>query len=192
MLKDFNTTSGTPGAGLRLKAGDFAYLRDLGVYPINRMAILRRFPIGISLTENLEEMTLEPISTVIGWIKPDANFGTISFNENWGKTTKRFDQLLSSRSIHRPAPQTYWIRILLHDYHQYLRDFTSRLTFKYWSAFSWKTRASFKLAGVAWQGFFSSWARRGVPKFRTERAAKISRAEGWSAVLKPWRITAMP
>ena len=95
MLKDFNTTSGTPGAGLRLKAGDFAYLRDLGVYPINRMAILRRFPIGISLTENLEEMTLEPISTVIGWIKPDANFGTISFNENWGKTTKRFDQLLN-------------------------------------------------------------------------------------------------
>ena len=95
LLEDFNTSAGTSGAGLRLHAADFAYLRELGVYPMNRMAILRRFPVGCSLTENLEDMLLEPISTIVGWIKPDANFGNISFNENWGKTTQRFDVLLN-------------------------------------------------------------------------------------------------
>ena len=94
MIQDFNTSAGTPGAGLKINASDLVYLRDLGVYPMNRMAILRRFPIGVSLTENLEEMKLEPISTIIGWIKPDQAFGTISFNENWTRTNKRFDQKL--------------------------------------------------------------------------------------------------
>jgi len=95
ILNDFNTPAGTKGAGLKIKAGDLVYLRDLGVYPINRMAILRRFPIGCSLNENLEEMTLEPISTVVGWLKPDQNFGDITFQENWTKTTQRFDQKIS-------------------------------------------------------------------------------------------------
>jgi len=95
LIETFNTTNGTPGAGFRIKASDLAYLRELGVYPINRMAILRRFPEGAFVPENLDEMKLEPISTVIGWIKPDENFGNISFNENWTITNKRFDVLLS-------------------------------------------------------------------------------------------------
>ena len=95
LIETFNTTNGTPGAGLRIKASDLAYLRELGVYPINRMAILRRFPEGAFVPENLDEMRLEPISTVIGWIPTDQNFGNISFNESWGVTNKRFDVLLS-------------------------------------------------------------------------------------------------
>ena len=95
LLKDFNAKSGTPGAGLRLKASDLAYLRDLGVYPLNRMAILRRFPEGCFVTEDLNEMKIEPISTIVGWIKPDQGFGTINFNETWVKTTERFDTVLA-------------------------------------------------------------------------------------------------
>lgn len=97
MLKDptFTTLSKHPGAGLRLKPSYFAYLRDLGVYPINRMAILRRFPDGIFVPENLGIMNAEPISTIIGWIKPDDNFGTINFNETWELTNKRFDEKIA-------------------------------------------------------------------------------------------------
>jgi len=97
LIQDFNISSGNPGAGLKLKASHFAYLRDLGVYPINRMIILRRFPEGNFTYENLEEMTIEPISTIIGWLKPDQNFGTFSFNENWTTTNKRFDILLAEK-----------------------------------------------------------------------------------------------
>jgi hypothetical protein len=95
IIKHFNVSSGKPGAGLRIKAVDLAYLRDLGVYPINRMVILRRFSEGMFVPENLDEMEIEPLSTVIGWIKPDANFGTIGFNETWTKTNERFDVALA-------------------------------------------------------------------------------------------------
>ena len=97
ILRDptFTAVSGHPGAGLRLKPSYFAYLKDLGVYPINRMAILRRFPEGVFVPENLGIMNAEPISTIIGWIKPDDNFGTINFNETWSTTNKRFDEKIA-------------------------------------------------------------------------------------------------
>jgi len=94
LLNDFNIKAPNPGAGLKLKAADLAYLRDLGVYPVNRMAILRRFPEGCFVPENLDEMKIEPISTVVGWIKIDQNFGKIDFNETWGTVNERFDVLL--------------------------------------------------------------------------------------------------
>lgn len=96
LLNDFSDVSGNARAGLQLKAADLAYLRDLGVYPINRMAILRRFPEGCFVPEDLNEMKIEPISTVVGWIKPDQNFGTVGFNEKWTTTTERFDVVLSN------------------------------------------------------------------------------------------------
>ena len=96
LLQDFNKTYPTSGAGLRLKAGDLVYLRELGVYPINRMAILRRFPEGCFVPEDLNEMCIEPISTIIGWLKPEDNFGEIGFKENWTTTNERFDTLLVS------------------------------------------------------------------------------------------------
>jgi len=95
LIDVFSDTTGTPGAGLRIKAADLVYLRDLGVYPINRMVILRRFNDGMFLDEDLSTIKYEPISTIIGWIKPDKNFGNISFNETWTKTNKRFDTLLA-------------------------------------------------------------------------------------------------
>lgn len=95
LLQDFDIRRGESGAALRLKAADLSYLRDLGVYPLNRMCILRRFPESLPLQENLEDMTCEPLSTVVGWLKPDQNFGNISFNETWTTTDKRLDVKLS-------------------------------------------------------------------------------------------------
>ena len=95
LVMDFDSVDGQPGAGLRIKAADLAYLRELGVYPINRMAILRRFPEGCFVPEDLNEMIREPISTIVGWIKPSDNFGKVEFHENWATTSKRFDQMIS-------------------------------------------------------------------------------------------------
>ncbi len=79
---------------LTIKASDLAYLRKLGVYPINRMVVLRRFDNGQLVPEKLDELDSEPISTVIGWLKEDENFGKIEFNETWTQTQKRIDELL--------------------------------------------------------------------------------------------------
>lgn len=84
---------------LQLKAADFAYLRDLGVYPINRLVILRRFPDGIIVPANLlewGESAVPPISTVVGWAKAgnDSLFN-ISFNEVWTTQTETLDKMFA-------------------------------------------------------------------------------------------------
>jgi hypothetical protein len=69
---------------LKLKSSDFAYLRDIGVYPINRLMILRRFPIGTTVPRDLNDLPyIEPVSTIVGWVKSDADFLSFSFNEEW-------------------------------------------------------------------------------------------------------------
>lgn len=89
LWRDFDTIP-----GLRIKASDLAYLRYLGVYPMNRMVILRRFTEGQIIPADLTEVKFEPISTVIGWVPPEEGFGQISFNETWETTSSRFDVLL--------------------------------------------------------------------------------------------------
>ena len=98
LVYDFSKKGYEP---LTLKAADFAYLKDLGVYPINRLWTLRRFNQGVIVPNNLLDWngttTLPtPISTVVGWIKPeDEKFFSLDFNENWETTTSRVDQVLS-------------------------------------------------------------------------------------------------
>lgn len=68
---------------LKLNSSDFAYLRDIGVKPINSLMILRRFPIGTVVPRDLNELDIEPLSTIVGWVKNDADFLNFSFNEVW-------------------------------------------------------------------------------------------------------------
>lgn len=68
---------------LKLKSSDLAYLRDIGVLPINRLMILRRYPIGTVVPRDLNELNIEPISTIVGWVKNDSDFLSFSFNEVW-------------------------------------------------------------------------------------------------------------
>ena len=67
---------------LRLRPSDFAYLRDFGVYPNNRLAVVRRFrsPVENDLTSTRQS----PISTIVSWI-PDEQDDFFSFttNEEW-------------------------------------------------------------------------------------------------------------
>ena len=71
---------------LKLKSTDFAYLRDIGVLPINRLMILRRFPEGVVVPVDLQDISIskvEPISVVVGWVKKDTNLLNFTFNEVW-------------------------------------------------------------------------------------------------------------
>lgn len=70
---------GTPSMVLRPQ--DFAYLKDFGVYPNNRLVVLRRFPspVGNDLISHKDA----PISTLITWFKGESNPLKISFGEKW-------------------------------------------------------------------------------------------------------------
>jgi len=73
---------------------DLAYLRDLGVYPTNRMFILRRFdssgivgPEADLRSDNIYKDS-KPVSVVIGWIDDESLFD-LSVSEVW-TTEKRY------------------------------------------------------------------------------------------------------
>jgi len=69
---------------LKISSSDFAYLRDIGVLPINRLMILRRYPVGVIVPVDLNDLPdTKPIATVIGWVKKDTELLTFSFNEVW-------------------------------------------------------------------------------------------------------------
>lgn len=79
----------------KLRASDFTYLRDLGVYPINRLIILRRYPEGTAVHDDLDTIAAEPISTVIGWLREDAEIFNISFNEEWETSDKYLHEIIN-------------------------------------------------------------------------------------------------
>jgi len=95
LLKDFEVKG---FESVRLVAADFTYLTNLGVYPINRLWILRRFKEGDVVPDNLldwKDGTKYPMATVAGWITPDKeDFFNIDFHEEWKITTDRVDEVL--------------------------------------------------------------------------------------------------
>lgn len=72
---------------IKLKNADFAYLRDLGVYPNNRLLVGRRFPSPVE--NDLTAVSMSPLSTVITWIPDSADsFFSFDVSEDWqGKET---------------------------------------------------------------------------------------------------------
>lgn len=67
---------------MRLTPQHFAYNRLRGVYPNNRLAIVRRFPSPVS--NDLTSVKQRPISTVVTWIPDDVdNFFSFSASERW-------------------------------------------------------------------------------------------------------------
>lgn len=98
LIKDFNADGYD---SVRLEPGDFAYLKELGIYPLNRMWCLRRFSQFTVVPDHLLDWGGEskpplPISTLVGWIPPgqDKEFFSIDFNEQWETVTERLDQIM--------------------------------------------------------------------------------------------------
>ena len=73
--------------GPRLDYSDFAYLRDLGVYPSNRLMIARRFTAPVP--DDLFQAKQEPLSVLVSWHK-DATawpFELSGFGEGWSSNS---------------------------------------------------------------------------------------------------------
>jgi hypothetical protein len=83
------------GTYAQLRATDFAYLKDVGVYPNNRLMIARRFsfPVG----NNLFRKGGGPLATMISWVPPSSeNFFSLSFGEKWTDAESDFTEILNS------------------------------------------------------------------------------------------------
>ena len=85
-----------------LRPADFAYLKDLGVYPNNRLMICRRFisPSGDNImVNNLKDGKARDVSslgTMISWIPEGDNFLSITFGEVWEEAKADFTGILNS------------------------------------------------------------------------------------------------
>lgn len=77
-----NYTQNEDLPAIKLNGTDFAYLRDLGVYPNNRLIVTRRFPSPVE--NDLTAVPMSPLSTIVSWI-PDSqdNFFTFDTSEQW-------------------------------------------------------------------------------------------------------------
>ena len=86
--------SGTKAA---LKPSDFAYLRDLGVFPNNRLMIARRFysPSSDNIMTKVKAGQ-GAIATLISWLPEGDNFIEITFGEVWDAAKADFTGMLNS------------------------------------------------------------------------------------------------
>ena len=77
-----------------LKPVDFAYLKDVGVFPNNRLIVCRRFdgPVGSDLTL-VED---EPISTMVSWVPEGKDFMDFSFGEEWEEAAVTLTEIFNS------------------------------------------------------------------------------------------------
>ncbi len=85
---------------MKLKYSDFAYLKNLGVYPNNRLIIARRFDSGVnddlrSLNATLEGRDMTPISTLISWVPDNTEFISTKFGEEWVESDATFRNILN-------------------------------------------------------------------------------------------------
>ena len=85
------------GTKAQLKPQDFAYLKDLGVYPNNRLMIARRFygPSGDNIMTKTRPGAA-PMATLISWVPEGDNFLDITFGEVWTEAKADFTGMLNS------------------------------------------------------------------------------------------------
>ena len=80
-----------------LRPSDFAYLKNLGVYPNNRLMIVRRFasPTDDNIMVN-RKTDIPSLANVISWVTSDADFVSIDFGEVWEEASADFTNFLDS------------------------------------------------------------------------------------------------
>lgn len=86
-----------------LKPADFAYLKDVGVYPNNRLMICRRFvtPSADNIMvnnvgKNGKSKDIPSLATMISWVPENDNFLEITFGETWEEAKADFTGMLNS------------------------------------------------------------------------------------------------
>jgi len=99
-----NIIDNLKGTKAMLKMADFAYLRDLGVYPNNRLMVARRFVTAqtdniyknLARNKNGAISEVNPMAVLISWVSEADNFLDISFGEKWGEAKASFTDILNS------------------------------------------------------------------------------------------------
>ena len=92
VLNIIEKLSACPKASLRPQ--DFAYLKDLGVYPNNRLMIARKFA-SPQKDNILDKKGQAPLATIISWRKPEEDFLKITYGEEWGDAGADFTNVLN-------------------------------------------------------------------------------------------------
>ena len=84
------------GTEAQLRPADFAYLKDVGVYPNNRLMIARRFtkPHLDNIFGKVDKSLV--MATMISWKPQTDNFLEISFGEEWTDASADFKDVLNS------------------------------------------------------------------------------------------------
>jgi hypothetical protein len=95
VLNIIEKLAGTKGA---LRPADFAYLKNIGVYPNNRLIIARRFasPSDDNIMVPKKDSDLGSFATLISWIPETENFLDITFGEEWTDSEADFKTILTS------------------------------------------------------------------------------------------------
>ena len=95
VLNIIEKLAGTKGA---LRPADFAYLKNVGVYPNNRLMIARRFasPTEDNIMVSKKDTDLGSFATLISWIPENENFLDITFGEEWTDSEADFKTILTS------------------------------------------------------------------------------------------------
>lgn len=81
-----------------LRPGDFAYLKDVGVYPNNRLMIARRFlsPHGDNIYGKAgSKVSSIPTAVLISWKPQEEEFVEISFGEEWVPANADFTNVMN-------------------------------------------------------------------------------------------------
>ena len=86
-----------------LKPSDFAYLKNVGVYPNNRLMICRRFMTPSAdnimvnnISKDGKAKDIPSLATMISWIPQNDDFISITFGETWEEAKADFTSILNS------------------------------------------------------------------------------------------------
>jgi hypothetical protein len=89
-----NIIEKTANTSAQLRPSDFAYLKNLGVYPNNRLVIARRF--GGPINDDIFAKGNPPMAVLITWRTPSEDFLEMSFGEDWIEAKADFTELLNN------------------------------------------------------------------------------------------------
>ncbi len=78
----------------KLKAMDFAYLKNVGVFPNNRLMIARRY--AAPVVDDPTSIKQSPISTMISWVPDGEDFLKFDFGEGWEDAEADFTEIFNS------------------------------------------------------------------------------------------------
>ena len=89
-----NLVDKTANTAAQLRPADFAYLKNLGVFPNNRLMIARRF--SGPAPHDIFGLKSRPLAVLISWKPPgDEDFLTLNFGEEWEDASADFTDVLN-------------------------------------------------------------------------------------------------